>query len=59
MINYNNYVYLSYVLLVNIIAALIPLDEREGTRKRSAASLDMVDNGPSIPGFWWFPLPRF
>jgi hypothetical protein len=24
MINYNNYVYLRYVLLVNIIAALIP-----------------------------------
>lgn len=42
MINYNNYVYLRYVLLVNIIAALIPSMSVKGRA-----------NDPLLHSTWW------
>jgi hypothetical protein len=38
MINYNNYVYLRYVLLVNMISALIPSMSVKGRIGRHAAN---------------------
>jgi hypothetical protein len=42
MINYNNYVYLRYVLLVNIIAALVPSMSVKGRA-----------NDPLLHSTWW------
>jgi len=42
MINYNNYVYLRYVLLINIIAALIPSMSVKGRA-----------NDPLLHSTWW------
>ena len=42
MINYNNYVYLRYVLLINIIAALIPSMRVKGRA-----------NDPLLHSTWW------
>jgi hypothetical protein len=42
MINYNNYVHLRYVLLVNIIAALIPSMSVKGRA-----------NDPLLHSTWW------
>jgi hypothetical protein len=57
-INYNNYVYLRYVLLVNIVVALIPSMSVKG-RANDPLLHSTWWTMDSIPRLWWVPLPRF